>query len=115
MSDMKMFRVQGGNLAELAGQAAQIEKSLQTLCEADLEALLGVRFLASEHSTGPVHAGRIDTLGLDENGTVTLRPGFTRDVRKIGHFGTGDLEVSLKSLGDLTEAQLLMQRAYDGS
>jgi RecB family endonuclease NucS len=26
-----------------------------------------VRFLASEHATGRVHGGRIDTLGLDEN------------------------------------------------
>ncbi|CAM5580383.1 hypothetical protein STENM36S_08546 [Streptomyces tendae] len=28
---------------------------------------LGVRFLASEYGTGPVHGGRIDSLGLDEN------------------------------------------------
>ena len=37
------------------------------LSEANLEPLLGIRFLASEHSTGPVHGGRIDTLGLDED------------------------------------------------
>ena len=59
-------------LVELPGQAAQIEKSLQTLCEANLEALLGVRFLATEYSTGPVHGGRIDTLGLDENGCPVI-------------------------------------------
>ncbi len=29
--------------------------------------MLGVRFLASEYSTGAKHGGRIDTLGLDEN------------------------------------------------
>ncbi|GCD32892.1 transporter [Streptomyces chrestomyceticus JCM 4735] len=29
--------------------------------------MLGVWFLASEYSTGPVHGGRIDSLGLDEN------------------------------------------------
>jgi predicted transport protein len=72
MSDLKLFRRQQTGLVELAGQAAQIEKSLQTLCEANLEALLGVRFLATEYSTGPVHGGRIDTLGLDENGCPVI-------------------------------------------
>jgi predicted transport protein len=32
-----------------------------------VEALLGVRFLSTEYSTGKTHAGRIDTLGFDEN------------------------------------------------
>lgn len=44
-----------------------LEKSLQTLIEKNLDAFLGVRFLASEYSTGKTHAGRIDTLGIDEN------------------------------------------------
>ena len=34
--------------------------------------MLGVRFMASEHSTGKVHGGRIDTLGLDENGSPVI-------------------------------------------
>jgi predicted transport protein len=42
-----------------------LEKSLQTLFEANLEALLGVRFLASEFITN--EGGRMDTLGIDEN------------------------------------------------
>jgi hypothetical protein len=37
-----------------------------------LPAFLGVRFLASEHSTGPVHGGRIDTLGIDEGGCPVI-------------------------------------------
>ena len=47
--------------------------------------------------------------------TVRIEPGFTRDVRRIGHFGTGELEVSMKSLGDVSRAQPLMQIAYDRS
>jgi predicted transport protein len=47
--------------------------------------------------------------------TVTLETGFARDVRKIGHYGTGDLEVSMKSIDDFTKAQPLFQRAYEGS
>ena len=27
--------------------------------------------------------------------TIDLVPGFTRDVRNIGHFGTGDLEIAI--------------------
>lgn len=42
---------------------------LERRVEAGLEAMLGIRFLASEYATGPWHRGRIDTLGLDENGS----------------------------------------------
>jgi len=46
--------------------------------------------------------------------TVTLEPGFTRDLRKIGHYGTGDLEVMLRTFDDFAKAQPLFQRAYEG-
>jgi predicted transport protein len=32
--------------------------------------------------------------------TINLEPGFTRDVLKIGHYGTGDLEVTMKTMDD---------------
>jgi predicted transport protein len=68
MGDIKLFHIVGDHVDELAGEAYAVEKSLQTLIERHLEALLGVRFLASEYSTGKTHGGRIDTLGIDENG-----------------------------------------------
>ena len=71
MSDIKLFRL-GEVVSELQGEAVQVEKSLQKLFEGNLEALLGVSFLASEYSTGPAHGGRIDTLGLDEDGTPVI-------------------------------------------
>jgi len=67
MSDIKLFRPMAGKAVELQGDASDLEKSLQTLIEANLDALLGIRFLATEYSTGRTHAGRIDSLGLDEN------------------------------------------------
>jgi predicted transport protein len=67
MSDVKLFRLTSGQTSELQGLASDLEKPLQTLIESNLETLLGVRFLASEYSTGKTHAGRIDTLGLDED------------------------------------------------
>lgn len=68
MADIKLFRVSGGKAVELAGSEVPLEKALQTLIEKNLETFLGVRFLASEHGTGKAHGGRIDTLGIDENG-----------------------------------------------
>lgn len=72
MSDIKLFQYSQSGVVELPGAAMQVEKSLQTLFENNLEALLGVRFIASEHSTGPVHGGRIDTLGLDEDNSPVI-------------------------------------------
>jgi predicted transport protein len=68
MSDIRLFRIADGSVAELTAQSVTIEKSLQNLIERFLEPLLGVRFLATEYNTGKKHSGRIDTLGIDENG-----------------------------------------------
>jgi predicted transport protein len=38
--------------------------------------------------------------------------GLSRDMSKIGHFGTGDLEIVLKSLDDLEKAKPFIQLAY---
>jgi predicted transport protein len=48
-------------------------------------------------------------------GNITLEPGFTRDVTKIGHFGTGNLEVIIGSHRDFERAQPLIQMSYQGS
>lgn len=72
MSDIKLFSVSNGKAIELNATASDLEKPLQTLIEANLESLLGVRFLATEHSTGKTHAGRIDTLGIDENNSPVI-------------------------------------------
>ncbi|WP_076959770.1 DUF5655 domain-containing protein [Teichococcus deserti] len=70
MSDIKLFRTESGSVAELYGSAVALEKSLQTLIECNMEAFLGVRFLASEFST--TNGGRMDTLGIDENGSPVI-------------------------------------------
>lgn len=72
MSDIKLFRYTAGGATELTGNAAGIEKTLQTLVESQMESFLGVRFLASEYNTGAKHRGRIDSLGLDENGCPVI-------------------------------------------
>lgn len=72
MSDIQLFRVCGGTATEVTGRTAPLEKTLQTLIEGQMETLLGVRFLASEYATGKTHRGRIDSLGLDENGCPVI-------------------------------------------
>ncbi|WP_312565593.1 DUF5655 domain-containing protein [Comamonas sp.] len=73
MSDVQLFRIHSdGQAREIAGSAAPLEKPLQQLMEANLQTLLGIRFLATEFSTGKVHGGRIDTLGLDENNSPVI-------------------------------------------
>ncbi|MFE3389504.1 DUF5655 domain-containing protein [Streptomyces anulatus] len=59
-------------MAEVMPRLAEVEADVQGLVEAHMETLLGVRFLASEYSTGPLHGGRIDSLGLDENGSPVI-------------------------------------------
>jgi predicted transport protein len=70
VSDIKLFQIGAGTVSELAGTTDTVEKSVQVLFESNLEPLLGVRFLASEFTT--THGGRIDTLGLDENGCPVI-------------------------------------------
>lgn len=72
MSNIKLFRYTADGAAELAGKAAAIEKRLQQLIESQMDTFLGVRFLASEYNTGAKHRGRIDSLGLDENGCPVI-------------------------------------------
>lgn len=72
MSDIKLFRYTSIGTVELAGKSAAVEKKLQALIESQMETVLGVRFLATEHSTGAKHRGRVDSLGLDENGCPVI-------------------------------------------
>jgi len=47
--------------------------------------------------------------------SIELEDGFTRDVRNVGHFGTGDLEVTMKNHEDLERAKDLIIQSYEGS
>lgn len=66
MSELRLFNITAQGVQESPGKAFKLEKEVQHLFEKNLEALLGVRFVASEFVAGP--GNRIDTLGIDENG-----------------------------------------------
>lgn len=42
---------------------------------------------------------------------IMIEKGFTRDVRNIGHFGTGKLEITIKNLTDLEKAKTLIEKS----
>jgi predicted transport protein len=66
MSDLKLFRIDGGTATEQPGAHSPLEKHLQRVVEANMETIFGLRFLQSEYRTGDRHGGRIDSLGIDE-------------------------------------------------
>ncbi|MBB5937659.1 RecB family endonuclease NucS [Streptomyces zagrosensis] len=74
MTVLKLYctDVTNSGITEVMPRLAEIEADVQGFVETHMETLLGVRFLASEYSTGPVHGGRIDSLGLDENGSPVI-------------------------------------------
>ena len=45
--------------------------------------------------------------------TVRLEKGFTRDMRSVGHYGTGDLQITIKNVEDFEKAKPLLERAYN--
>lgn len=47
--------------------------------------------------------------------TVELESSFTRHVSKVGHYGTGDLEITLSKPEDLERAKPLILRSYEAS
>lgn len=69
---MPLYQIQEGRVRQLKAGRFGMERELQRLCEANLLQLFGVRFIASEFPTGGRQPGRIDTLGLDQDGSPTI-------------------------------------------
>lgn len=72
MSDLKLFRIDDLGVHELKSSTSPLEKQLQEMIERHMDVFFGVRFLATEYSTGKKHGGRIDSLGVDENGSPVI-------------------------------------------
>jgi predicted transport protein len=47
--------------------------------------------------------------------SITIEPGFTRDVRQIGHYGTGDLEITIMNDEQFEKAKFLLLTSYEAS
>jgi predicted transport protein len=44
---------------------------------------------------------------------VNLVDGFSRDVSRIGHWGTGDVEVYITDMASIERAKPLIERSYE--
>ena len=69
---MPLYQLKQQKVYQIKPAAFKNEKELQKLFEANLEELLGVRFVASEFTTGDRQRGRIDSLGIDQDGTPVI-------------------------------------------
>ena len=47
--------------------------------------------------------------------TVELEEGFTHDASSVGHYGTGNLEVRIRTNADLEKAKPLIEKSYQNS
>ncbi len=72
MSTIKLFKIDQANVTELKSQPYALEKELQKVLEKNLDLFLKIKFLASEYMTTKSYSGRIDTLGIDENGAPVI-------------------------------------------
>ena len=68
--EMAIFNIEKQKVQKLKIKKFKNEKQLQTLFENNLNEIFGIQFLASEFRT--THGGRIDTLGLDEDGSPVI-------------------------------------------
>jgi predicted transport protein len=47
--------------------------------------------------------------------TIQLKEGFLRDMRGVGHYGTGDLQIHIRSEADMEAAKPHMLKSYEAS
>jgi predicted transport protein len=69
---MPLFEMSGNGLVPVEHTNFSVEKELQTLIEKNLGVVFNCRFVASEFSTGSLHAGRIDSLALSEDNNPVI-------------------------------------------
>jgi predicted transport protein len=69
---MPLYQIKQQKTQQVKPSSFKNEKELQNLFEANLEELLGVRFVDTEFTTGDRQRGRIDTLGIDQDGTPVI-------------------------------------------
>jgi predicted transport protein len=101
---MPLFRVSDTSVQQIKQSPYPRERNLQCLFERNLEALLGVRFVASEFTTGDRQRGRIDTLGLDQDGYPTIIEYKRTSKENIINQGLFYLDWLVDHKGDFTMA-----------
>lgn len=69
---MPLFQMSASRLVAVEQTNFSLERELQALVENNLTTVFNCRLVASEFSTGALHAGRIDSLALSEDNNPTI-------------------------------------------
>lgn len=69
---MPIFEISSSKLSRIEQKNFALEKELQTTIEKNMDVVFNCRFIATEFSTGAVHAGRIDSLALSEENNPVI-------------------------------------------
>jgi predicted transport protein len=67
---MALFKINGAAVKKITSKELDLENTLQNLFEQNLEELLNIVFLSHQYSTS--FGGRIDTVGIDSNGALSI-------------------------------------------
>ncbi len=67
---MALFSLNNGNAKKIPPTKIGLERGIQKIFESNLDEILNITFLATEYSTS--FGGRIDTLGIDNNGAPVI-------------------------------------------
>jgi len=59
------------------------------------------------------HENKIVVFAKLNPSDITLEKNFTRDVSKIGHYGTGNLEITIRSESDFEKSKPLIKQSYE--
>lgn len=69
---MAIFEMENGKARRVRLSEFKLEKDLQRIIENNLEVIFNCRLIATEFSTGNIHSGRIDTLGISEDNNPVI-------------------------------------------
>jgi predicted transport protein len=102
---MPLYKIgEDQNVKQIRQTDFRNERELQNLFENNLETLMGVRFIDSEVTTGDRQRGRIDTLGIDEDGSPTIIEYKKKSNENIINQGLFYLDWLVDHKGDFTLA-----------
>jgi len=69
---MPLFQIDNGKIQRIRSTGFTKESEIQKIVERNLETIFNCRFIATEFSTGDIHAGRIDSLALSEDNNPVI-------------------------------------------
>jgi predicted transport protein len=115
-------KTESDKLAQASPEIKQLYEQLQAeLCGFGNDVqVIPLQYYIAFKRTGNFASVQVKSDGLDvftkvDFTSVILEEGFSKDMRNIGHQGTGDLKLTVRSKDDLTKAVPLLKKSYEES